>query len=86
MLELNCRVADGEAVAEHRIQALQNAIAGGWGNVLDQGVTAQRVGARAQAPDVQVVHVEHARDFAYGVSTRARISEKCSKANAGCFM
>src|SRR5258708_5846665 len=70
VLELNCGVADSEAVAEHGIQALQNSVAGRRRDVLDQGMTAQRVGARSQAPDVQVVHIEHARDLAHGGTYR----------------
>ena len=73
VLELNRGVADRKAVAQHGIQALQNAVAGrGW-HVFDQGMSAQRVGARSQAPDVQVMHVQHALDAAHGSDYRGQI-------------
>src|SRR5437870_5052226 len=73
VLELNRGVADREAVAEHGIQPLQNTIAGRRRNILDQGVAAQRVRAGTQAPDVQIVHIQHARHLPHGADHRMQL-------------
>src|SRR5437867_10391850 len=58
VLELNRGVADRKAVAEHRVELLQNAVARRGRHVFDQRVAAQRVSAGAETPYVQIVHVQ----------------------------
>jgi len=60
VLELHGGVMNMKLAAQHLVDAGQDAVAGRGRHVFDQHVTAQRVGARSQAPDVQIVHVQHA--------------------------
>lgn len=62
VLELNCRVLDVEMVAQYMIQVEQNTGALGWRDVGNGDVAGQGVTLRTQAPDVQIVHVDHAFD------------------------
>src|SRR5262245_61411360 len=62
VLELNGRVADRKTLGEHFVEPAKNGIARRWRNIFDQNVAAQRMRARSQAPDVQVVHLQHAFD------------------------
>src|ERR1700747_2589897 len=61
VLELNGSVVDIEAVVQDAIDVAQNGLALRRRHVLDQHVTAQGMRLRAQAPDVQIVHVTDPR-------------------------
>ena len=66
VLELHGGVRDREPLLEHTVETAQNRVAGRGRNVFDQHVTAQRMRAGTQAPDVQIVNVEHALNAAHG--------------------
>ena len=65
VLELHGGVRDVEALGQDFVDAPQDAVAGGGRDVLDQHMAAQRVRARPEAPDVQVVDVQDAVDRAH---------------------
>jgi len=62
MLKLNGGVADAKVLAEQMIELDQNACALRRGNIGDRHMTGQSARLRAEAPDVQVVHIDHALD------------------------
>jgi hypothetical protein len=64
VLELDGRVMNGKTLAEHLIHAFKDGFACRRRHVLDQQVTAQSVSFRPEAPDVQVMHVDDARNVA----------------------
>src|ERR1700674_4221350 len=66
VLELHGGVGDRESRLEHSVEAAQDRVAGRGRDVFDQHVAAQRVSAGTQAPDVQVVNVEHALNGSHG--------------------
>src|SRR5579872_3100470 len=64
VFELDRGVPDLKARAQDVIDPLQNRIAFRRRHVVDQHVAAQGAGVRAEAPDVQVMDVNHALDAA----------------------
>ena len=66
VLELNGRVMDF-VLGQNVVDALQYRVAGGRRHVFDEYMATQSVGARTQAPDMQIVNVDHAVDGANGV-------------------
>ncbi len=60
MLELDCRVIDLELPVESIFEADENACALRRGNIGDGHVACQGARVRAQAPDVQIVNIDHA--------------------------
>ena len=73
VLELDGGVADVEVVLEHVIELDQDAGALRRRNVGDGHVAGQGAGVRAEAPDVQVVNVDHALD---GFHAGANLGER----------
>src|SRR5436190_751365 len=65
VLELHGGVRDREPLQEHTVETAQNRVAGRGRDIFDQDVAAQRVSAGTQAPDVQIVNVEHALNGAH---------------------
>src|SRR5579863_827476 len=64
VLKLDGGVADVEAVAQHVVDPPQDGMAGRGRHVLDQHVAAQSARFRTEAPDMEVVNVDHARHAA----------------------
>ena len=64
MLELDRGMGDLKS-AEHIVDALQDGVAFRRRHIFDQHVTAQRVRAGTEAPDVQIVNVDDAIDLAH---------------------
>jgi hypothetical protein len=64
MLELNGGVADVEALTQNIVDPPQDGVALRWRHVVNQHVATECARLRAQAPDVQVVHIDHALDAA----------------------
>ena len=62
VFKLNCRVLNGEVIAQNVVELDQDAGTLGRGNVGDADVAGERMAVRAKAPDVQVVDVENAVD------------------------
>src|SRR5208283_3519807 len=62
VLELDGGVADLKPFAEQRVEVQENARAFRRRNVGDGDMAGQSAGLRAQAPNVQVVNVDHAVD------------------------
>ena len=69
VLKLHRRVVDVETVAEHVLDPMEDVVAQRRRHILDQHVAAQRVRVRPQAPDMEIVHAEHAFDFADRATT-----------------
>ena len=65
VFELDGGVVEMEAIAQHPVEPGEDAIALRGRHVLDQDVAAQRMRARTEAPDVQIVDVEYAIDAAH---------------------
>ena len=65
-LELQRGVVDVEAVAQGLVEALEDGAAVRHRHLGDGDVAGERVRARAERPDVQVVNVEHALDAFHG--------------------
>src|SRR5579863_1953130 len=63
VFKLNCRVLNGEMIAQNVIELEQDAGALGWGNIGDADMTGERMAVGAEAPDVQVVDIQNAVDF-----------------------
>ena len=61
VLKLDRRMVNVELIAENLVDSLQNAIALRGRHIADQSVATQGVRARSEAPDMNVVHVEHSR-------------------------
>src|ERR1017187_5346697 len=79
MLELNCRVTDLEMVLEHMVQLYQDACALRRWNIGNGHVARQGAGLRTEAPDVEVVHVDHALDiFHAGANIGERNASRCA--------
>ena len=66
VLELNGGMSDMETLGEHAIQPPQHAIALRRRNIGNPDVATQGVRVRSEAPDVQVVNIEHALDVLHG--------------------
>src|SRR6185369_12780528 len=65
VLELDGGVRDMKTIGEHGVESLENGIADGEGNVLDEDMATECVSAGAEAPDVQVVDVQNPFDGAH---------------------
>src|SRR5436190_127015 len=74
VFELDGGVGDVEAVFEDLVEAAKDAVAGRGRDIFDQDMAAQRVSARAEAPDMEVVDVEHAVDGAHGGGDIAEVN------------
>jgi len=59
VLELNGGVEHMEAIAEHLVDLLENRITLRRGHIFDQRVAAQCMRRRTQAPDVNIMHIDH---------------------------
>src|SRR5215475_14592977 len=59
MLELHSGVVDAVAIQQEFPNFAQNTIAFRRGYVVDGDVRGERAGLRAQAPDMEIVHIEH---------------------------
>src|ERR1039458_2572849 len=59
VLELHGAMEDVKPLGQHVVQSAQQHIAGRRRNIGNRYVTAQRARARSQAPDVQVMDVQH---------------------------
>lgn len=60
VFELNGGVVNRETIAKDRINAAQDGIAGRGRHVLNKDMAAQRMRFRPEAPDVEIVNVDHA--------------------------
>src|SRR5579872_686708 len=57
VLELQRRVVNAKPLAQHLIDAIQNAIALRWRDVGNRHMTGQGVAVRTETPDVEVVNI-----------------------------
>src|SRR5208337_3811823 len=73
VLKLNGGVPDVKALFEHLVKLDQNVGALRRGNVDDGHVAGQCAGVRADAPDVQVVYIDHSLDVPHA---RANLRER----------
>ena len=64
VFKLDRGVHDAEVVVQALFHVAQNSLAHRWRNVRDRDVARERAALRADVPDVQVVNVVHALDFA----------------------
>ena len=62
VLELHGGVINAVAVQQVLTNFAEDAVAFRWRDVFDGDVGGKRASLRAEAPDVEVVHVEHAVD------------------------
>ena len=60
--KLNRRMRDMKAIAQSTVDPCQNVSAFGHRHLGDRYVAGERMRLRAQAPDMQIVDVEHAVD------------------------
>ncbi len=65
VFKLNRRMVNVEFFTEDLVNAFQDAVTFGRWHISDQGMATQRMGARSQTPDMDVMNVEHARHFAH---------------------